>query len=246
MPGEPADGGNLCECCGRDREDCGSGKRLYRIEWTTGVAHGHAWVCYACRYNTFPPGHVLFARVQKWRKEHGKSVLAPGQGQQHWVDKVKAPEIKAKSVSNPGLKHLQAQVELEMIQAMEHKVATGQMASGPYTCTWDGKPVPHPVVISVDGKRKAVFDFCGQACRDAYWADLLARVKAGATPQAVLKNPWHYGMLPVKSESGRTVGLYVPGKGTKRLDTEVVEGPEFCKKCDCLPEVCRCKGGPTL
>lgn len=246
VPGEPAEG-NLCECCGRDKKDCGASKRLYRIEWTTGEAHGHAWVCYACRYNTFPPGHALFERVQKWRREHGKSVLAPGQGQQHWVEKVKDKTIKAKPSANPGLAQLQKQVEVEMIAALEHKLATGQIAAGPYSCTWCRKPMPHPAVVVVEGQRKATFGYCGQACCDAYYADIAARHKAAATPQAVLANPWAFGMMPVRSQDGRLVGMYAPGKGIRQLrGVEGEEPVEFCKKCDCLVEVCRCKGGPTL
>lgn len=232
-------GRGTCPECGRTDVE------LYRVKVQVGGLPKEISACYNAKYNAWPRGHPRFEACQKWRGEHGLSTLTQTKEQvKAYKTKVKVVAAAKAGKTGPDWTHIN---DMEAVGKLEHMLASGQMSGAPFTCMWDRKPVPHPVMIQMTDKRRATFGYCGQPCYDAYMADLMARTRTSATPQAVLADPWQFGMMPLKTSDGRTKGMFVPGKGFKMLKTADGEEPvEFCKKCDRLADVCDCKGGPTL
>jgi hypothetical protein len=162
-----------CACCERTVQ----GSKLKKTTWEVEGKEQHDFVCYACKFNTFPPGHPLFEKVQAWRAAHGKSVVlaTPERiAQFKGSMKVGGKEAKVQVLVSSELRKANDE---QMVQRLLHMAATGQMADSHgeqcYVCpNLLGDPVVVQFSESLGGKRRAQWIVCSQACADK-WANQL-------------------------------------------------------------------------
>lgn len=219
----------LCPSCGR----IVPGRQLRRVEWKVPTGKEHDFICYACCFNTFPPGHKLFDQVQQWRSAHGKSVV------QATAERVKKFKGKEK-VEGEGVKvTIEATATLmkandqRMLDAAMREWETGQIGHSVMGSRCEGPGCPNiikgPIIATQpeSKKRKAMWGFCSQKCLDDFHAFLIKDIKRRPV------------LIPKYDITGKTIVAYLQRGGGWLKPSEMGE-PEFCPRCDRSTDVCDC------